>query len=80
MTTRILVRHRTWVDLSRDGQYFILVTAYDQSQTGSFQIRVTRAEGSFDPCTTGAVMDMPAAVISFMPDGTYQMMTCANGM
>lgn len=55
-----------------DGQYFILVTAYDASQTGIFQIRVTREEGSSDPCITGAVMDMPAAVVSFMPDGNYR--------
>lgn len=55
-----------------DGQYYILVNAYDDSQTGSFQIRVTRQEGTSDPCTTGSVLDMPSAVISFMPDGNYE--------
>lgn len=55
-----------------DGEYYILVHAYDDSQTGSFQIRVSREEGSSNPCTTGANMDMPAAVVSFMPDGNYQ--------
>ena len=55
-----------------DGEYFIQVYAFDDSQTGSFQVRVTRETGGGNnPCTTGALLTVPAAVISFMPDGNY---------
>ena len=58
-----------------DGIYFILVRAYDVTQTGDFRFSVQLqgvAGGEGDPCTDGAILTENSGVISFMPDGNYK--------
>ena len=58
-----------------DGIYYVLVRAYDVSQTGDFRFSVELqglAGGEGDPCTEGALLTENTGVISFMPDGNYK--------
>ena len=52
------------------GTYFVMVHAYEASQTGGFNVRIAPASGN--PCQGGITLNAPSAVISFMPDGNYQ--------
>lgn len=58
-----------------DGVYYVLIRAYDVSQTGDFRFSVQLqgvAGGAGDPCVDGAILTENSGVISFRPDGNYK--------
>ena len=56
--------------------YYVMVTAYDSTQTGDFEFEVTTQSvegGEGDACTMGARLTEPSAVISnYVIDGQYE--------
>ena len=50
------------------GTFYFGVHAYDETQTGDFYVYLNELP---NPCTEGITLDMPAASVSFMPDGDY---------
>merc|ERR1712070_1253908 len=67
-----LASHIEWTAAST-GTYFVEVSGYSPTQTGSFSLSVTSTDGqpAEDPCAGGTVLPGNSGVLNFMPGASY---------